>query len=237
MTKLLTIKDLVEYLNFSEKTIYKIVSSGELPSIKIGKEYRFKEEDVQNWLNAKTDKKIGGFEKLKTIDNPLKKRLYFLGLLTKELPGIQPILVGGNAVEFYTAGGYSTTGIDILAPSEPVDRVLTDWGFKKEGKNWVNADLDIQIEALTGQLEPRQLAMVTELTIENLKVFIIGIEDIIIDRMNAFVYWEVKDDKLWAKEMMANHLDEIDFDYLYECDEEVKKEMKKLEKEIRNAQI
>ncbi len=200
MTRLLTIKDLVEYLNYSEKTIYKIVNSGELPSIKIGKEYRFRKEDVENWLATKNVQKIDGLEKVKTIENLLKKRMYFIGLLTKELPDIQPIVVGGNAVEFYTAGGYATNDIDILAPSEPVNKVLTNWGFKKEGKNWINIDLDIQIETPTGQLEPRQFDKLTELTIEGLKVFIIGIEDIIIDRMNAFVYWESNDDRIWAKE-------------------------------------
>ena len=40
--------------------------------------------------------------------DPQRRRLIALGLLTKQLAlhGIEPILVGGGALEFYTAGGY-----------------------------------------------------------------------------------------------------------------------------------
>ncbi|HQP00277.1 MAG TPA: hypothetical protein PL042_06685 [Caldisericia bacterium] len=53
--------------------------------------------------------------KLKKIKEPFKNRLFFVGILTEKSKdyNIKPILVGRNAVEFYTLGSYSTEDIDI----------------------------------------------------------------------------------------------------------------------------
>lgn len=231
-----TVKELAEYLGYTERTIYNMIDRGDISYIKIGREYRFKSEDIEKWLSGKTKLKDKGLAAVKEIDNPLKKRLYFMGLLTNELRkyDVRPVLIGGNAVEFYTAGGYATYDIDIAAPSEQIDNVLKSWDFIKEGHYWFNEDLDIQLEAPAFALEPEQLKKLTELAIENLKVYIIGIEDIIVDRLNAYIYWKSKDDRSWAKEMMANNLESIDWEYLKSrADEKVKKEIAKLRKEIK----
>jgi hypothetical protein len=51
-------------------------------------------------------------EALREERDSLRKRLTALGLLTERLAeaGIEPILVGGTALAFYTAGGYATEG-------------------------------------------------------------------------------------------------------------------------------
>ena len=45
-------------------------------------------------------------ERLKNIEEPFKKRLFFVAILTESLKesGIRPIIVGENALEFYTLG-------------------------------------------------------------------------------------------------------------------------------------
>ena len=47
--------------------------------------------------------------------DPRRRRLIVLGLLTRQLAphGIEPILVGGGALELYTAGGYATKDMDL----------------------------------------------------------------------------------------------------------------------------
>lgn len=46
-------------------------------------------------------------ERLRNQKDPRRRRLLALGLLARELAplGIEPILVGGAALEFYTSGG------------------------------------------------------------------------------------------------------------------------------------
>ncbi|MDD3726325.1 MAG: DUF6036 family nucleotidyltransferase [Candidatus Ratteibacteria bacterium] len=157
------------------------------------------------------------FKKLKRIKEPFKKRLYFTGILTKYLKkeDIKPIIVGGNAVEFYTMGYYSTADIDIIADGyEIIGKVLETWGFKKEGRHWYNEEFEIAIEIPASTLDEDAYDNVTEVEIDNVNVFIIGVEDLIIDRLNAYKWWKSLGDREWAKRLLKLKKNEIRFDYI-----------------------
>ncbi len=157
-------------------------------------------------------------KRLKEMPDNWQKRLFFTGILTKALKaeGIRPIIVGGHAVEFYTLGGYTTSDIDIvIADRNALNRVLTGWEFKREGRHWYSEELDIAIEAPASRLSGDE-KRITEVEVEGLTVYIIGIEDIIIDRLNAFVHWDSLRDGEWAEELLALHIDRIDMQYLKE---------------------
>jgi excisionase family DNA binding protein len=51
-TLLLNIKQISEYLNIKQKTIYKKVEKGEIPYYKIGSLVRFKKEEIDHWLES-----------------------------------------------------------------------------------------------------------------------------------------------------------------------------------------
>lgn len=55
----LTIADVAEKLNVSERTIRNLCNDGEIPHFKIGTQYRIKSEDLENYLikNRKEVKK------------------------------------------------------------------------------------------------------------------------------------------------------------------------------------
>lgn len=155
-------------------------------------------------------------EKLKGMPDNWQKRLFFMGILTQALEAekIRPIVVGGHAVEFYTLGGYSTGDIDIaLGDNKVLIKILNDWGFEKEGRHWYSEKFDIAIEAPASSLRGNK-DMITEVDVEGLTVYIIGVEDIIVDRLAALVHWNSLRDGEWAEEMLALHLDRIDLPYL-----------------------
>lgn len=157
------------------------------------------------------------FKKLKRIKEPFKRRLYFVGILTKYLKKdkIRPIIVGGNALEFYTMGFYSTNDIDIVSEGyEKIGKLLESWGFKKEGRHWYSEEFEIAIEIPSSFLEEESKKYIIEVEMENLKVYIIGIEDLIVDRLNAYKWWNSISDKEWAKRLIKVKKNEIDFDYL-----------------------
>ncbi len=55
MEKLLTIKDVAEYLGLNEKTVYLFMYKKGLPYIKVGhRTIRFKKENIDEWLKQKT---------------------------------------------------------------------------------------------------------------------------------------------------------------------------------------
>ena len=51
----------------------------------------------------------------------LYKKIAIMGVVTKALEDldVKPVIVGGQAVEFYTSGGYTTMDVDILCEANP----------------------------------------------------------------------------------------------------------------------
>jgi len=151
------------------------------------------------------------------IENPLKRRLWILAILTEALRtiGERPILIGGEALEYYTLGGYTTGDIDIALPStEDVGEVFSKLGFHREGRYWIREDIDALIEAPTSDLTGEDAPLV-ELEIEDMRCYIIGLEDLIIDRLNGYVHWHWEDDKRWVKRLLSLHAQEINKEYLF----------------------
>lgn len=234
---LMDVQEVADYLNLSTRTIYSMIKQGEIPYVRISGRYRFAKSDIERWVKEKSQAGRNDFEKVRTTRDPLTKRLLFMGLLTRELQKqkVMPIVVGGNALEFYTAGGYATGDIDIIAPSEPVDKVLRSWRFEREGRHWFSEGLEIAIEAPSSSLgQDEQYERILEIEVDGLLVYMIGIEDLIIDRLNAYAHWKSSDDKSWAKELVAIHKSEVDWDYLRKraIDERSQKGLKEIEKEL-----
>lgn len=50
---LLTVAEVAEMLRVSEMTIYRLIKSGELRALQIGKSYRLREDDVDAFLAAR----------------------------------------------------------------------------------------------------------------------------------------------------------------------------------------
>lgn len=156
-------------------------------------------------------------EYAKKIEDPLRRRLYVCALVTEALPysdGLPYVVVGGNALEFYTLGDYTTADVDLVsARRSEIGNILDSWGFNRMGRHWYHADLDVAIEVPDDVLAGSE-EKITQVEIEDLTVHIIGVEDLIIDRVNAYVHWRSIDDGDWAKELMVLYKDEIDWDYL-----------------------
>lgn len=47
----LTVKDVADYLNRSETTIYNMLNNGELPGIKLGGKWIVRKKDLDDFLN------------------------------------------------------------------------------------------------------------------------------------------------------------------------------------------
>lgn len=49
----MTIEETSDYLRISKETIYRLAKKGELPASKIGNQWRFNLEKLENWLISK----------------------------------------------------------------------------------------------------------------------------------------------------------------------------------------
>ena len=54
-TTAMTVQDVAEYLNVDPKTVYRMVNRGDLPGFKVGGSWRFKKEDLDNWIAAQKE--------------------------------------------------------------------------------------------------------------------------------------------------------------------------------------
>lgn len=145
------------------------------------------------------------------------RNLKALGYITYlcEKHSIQPILVGGSAVELYTVGEYTTYDVDlVLSGWEKASQLLEEIGFEKTAKHWYHETLQLPIEIPDSVLAGSMEKVIRIQTEENFHFYVIGIEDIILDRARAAVYWNSKRDEEWVLLLMGAQFDKIDFDYL-----------------------
>ncbi|PCH60166.1 MAG: DNA-binding protein [Gammaproteobacteria bacterium] len=48
--EILTLKEVEEYLKLNDKTAYRLAAEGRLPGFKVGGSWRFRREDIQQWI-------------------------------------------------------------------------------------------------------------------------------------------------------------------------------------------
>jgi len=103
--------------------------------------------------------------------------------------GRDPVLVGGAAVEFYTQGEYTTSDIDMVTDGgKDLVKIMTSLGFKKIGKDFVDKKNKVYVEFPGSSLKASERTRKIQV---GTRIFrIISIEDLIVDRLNAFKFWK-----------------------------------------------
>jgi excisionase family DNA binding protein len=46
----LTTEEVLGYLRVTPRTIYRLIRSGELPAVRVGRQWRFRRRDLDEWL-------------------------------------------------------------------------------------------------------------------------------------------------------------------------------------------
>jgi excisionase family DNA binding protein len=50
----LTTEQVLGYLNITPRTIYRLIRNGELPAIRIGRQWRFRRADLDRWVERQS---------------------------------------------------------------------------------------------------------------------------------------------------------------------------------------
>lgn len=147
-------------------------------------------------------------KKLFTVENESRRRALFIALLSGEMVrrgAERPIVVGGEALEIYTQGRYTTGDIDLKCGKEALEAVLQEWGFIKEGRVWMSREYNLYVDWLGGSLdEGAEAERRTNLIAidEQNEIRVVSIEDLVIDRLCAAKYWNDQDSWMWAKTLI-----------------------------------
>ena len=123
--------------------------------------------------------------------SPAKRGVKIAAVIARALRqiGEDPVLVGGAAVEFYTGGSYSTKDIDMLAFGGPsLWEAMEELGFRRRGKDFIHSDLEIYVEFPSESLNAGEKSDLIDIDGAPLKI--ISIEDLIVDRLQAYKFWK-----------------------------------------------
>lgn len=118
-------------------------------------------------------------------------------------------------MSYYSREVYFTADIDLAyADREALDTVLKGIGFDKRGRYWINEDLKIAIGVPASALVDEEAPIeIVELG-EDLQCRIIGIEDLIKDRLNACKHWKLEIDCEMIELLFWRYKKELDWSYL-----------------------
>lgn len=111
-------------------------------------------------------------------------------LITEALrtTGRDPVLVGGAAVEFYTQGAYTTSDLDMVADGgKDLIEIMTRLGFEKIGKDFVDRKNGVYVEFPGSSLKASERTLKIQVGSRSFRI--ISLEDLIVDRLNAFKFW------------------------------------------------
>jgi hypothetical protein len=124
-----------------------------------------------------------------------------------------PVLVGGGAVELYTRGAYTTGDLDFAGyVSTSAREALLRAGFLKLGKNWVHEGAKIFLEFPSNSLGEDERKAV--LTFGRFRIQIVGPEDLLVDRLAAWKFWESPLDGVNSFLLYRAQGDNLDEDHL-----------------------
>lgn len=56
ISDIMTIRDVADYLRLSEATIYQMARAGRIPALRMGRTWRFKKENIDDWIENATEK-------------------------------------------------------------------------------------------------------------------------------------------------------------------------------------
>jgi hypothetical protein len=122
-----------------------------------------------------------------------KRRTLFLGFLTKILKqnDVEAILVGGQAVDLYTAGTFATTDIDLVVDNKIVaEKLLNRFGFGKEANGlWLNKDLAIVVQIIS-QIYSGDSKKLRKFKVKDYEIRVAAPEDLIQNRLYSAKFWK-----------------------------------------------
>jgi excisionase family DNA binding protein len=52
--RLMTVAEVADTMRVSNMTVYRLIKSGELPALRVGKNYRLRESDVDSYLSKRS---------------------------------------------------------------------------------------------------------------------------------------------------------------------------------------
>lgn len=150
-------------------------------------------------------------------DNKYEAMIKTAAVITKMLAehNIKPVVVGGLSVEIYTQNDYTTRDIDFVSDGFAIiEELLIKLDFIKKDRHFYRSDIEVAIEIPDSYLEG-DMDKVNKVNVgDGIFIYLISIEDIIIDRLRAMIHWKSEEDGIWGFKLLINNFESIDISYI-----------------------
>lgn len=152
----------------------------------------------------------------------MEKKIFFLAWLNETLKAVGSsaiaVLVGGSGVQLYTGGNYASSDVDlVLDDISEAAGILEANSFSKTGKHYYSKDYCLFVDLIKGSAPER----ITIVEYSGKPVFVIPVEEMIIDRLAAAKKLNIPKDLEWARVMISwGSARELDMEYLRKRAEE-----------------
>lgn len=139
----------------------------------------------------------------------------------REFGSVIPVIVGGFAVELYTMGQYLTHDLDMITTANiDLKEIMTGLGFTQRLGNryWTHPALGDVVEFPPPPLEGSQDRIAVMELDNGDEVQLIGIEDLMLNRLEEFVFWahcnRTASSALQLILLLKAHSDRLDWSYI-----------------------
>ncbi len=113
MTELLTVRELAQYLKLNPATVTRKTARGEIPAIKIGRQFRFHKEQIDKWLSQQA---LGRSIHILVIDDEPIIGQFFKDSLSKKGYQVTATTSGTEALELFATNRFDLIFLDLVMP-------------------------------------------------------------------------------------------------------------------------
>lgn len=113
MSDLITVEEVAEYLRVTKKTIYRLIERNQIPVIKLGRQWRFDRNVIDDWLKMKT---VGRRTRILVIDDEETIQILFKDTLSELGHETMTAGTGTEGLELVKQQDFDLAFIDLKIP-------------------------------------------------------------------------------------------------------------------------
>jgi len=113
MTELMTVEEVADYLRVTKKTIYRLLRQGKIPATKVGHQWRFDKNSIDEWLQRSS---VGTKANILVVDDEQIIRLLFKETLEELGHRVITAETGSEGLELVKQRDFDLVFLDLKMP-------------------------------------------------------------------------------------------------------------------------
>ncbi len=113
MTELMTVEELADYLRVTEKTIYRLLKRGSIQATKVGHQWRFNKESINEWLHRNS---VAAKANILIVDDEEMIRLLFREVLEELGHTVVAAETASEGLELVKQSDFDLVFLDLKMP-------------------------------------------------------------------------------------------------------------------------